>query len=145
MRICAKIYIGAILAGGVACFAHAMEGWNCRHPLQYLCLLAVALPASNLKVFLPGVAGTISVSYVFVLLGMLDFSYPETVLLACLAMLVQCWWRGVNLLAPRRIEERAGHVLPQALDILRILPDQPPRGLLQRIPRAAFADSGNAR
>jgi diguanylate cyclase (GGDEF)-like protein/putative nucleotidyltransferase with HDIG domain len=93
MRTCARVYIGAILAGGMVCFAHAMAGWNCPHPLQYLCLLAVALPASTLKVFLPGVVGTISVSYVFVLLGMLDFSYPETVLLACLAMFVQCWWR----------------------------------------------------
>src|ERR1017187_3228457 len=93
MGTCARVYIGAILAGGVACFAHAMAGWNCRHPLQYLCLLAVALSASTLKVFLPGVAGTISVSYVFVLLCMLDFSYPETVLVACLAMFVQCWWR----------------------------------------------------
>src|ERR1019366_1752181 len=93
MGTCARVYIGAILAGGVVCFAHAMAGGNCRHPLQYLCLLAVALTASTLKVFLPGVAGTISVSYVFVLLCMLDFSYPETVLVACLAMFVQCWWR----------------------------------------------------
>jgi hypothetical protein len=37
-----------------------------------------------------------SVSYVFVLLGMLDFSYPETVLLACLAMVVQSVWRTKN-------------------------------------------------
>src|ERR1035438_1973900 len=93
MGTCARLYIGAILAGGVVCFAHAMAGGDCRHPLQYLCLLAVALPASTLKAFLPGVTGTISVSYVFVLLGMLDFSYPETVLLACLAMLVQSLWR----------------------------------------------------
>ena len=93
MRTGAKLYIGAILAGGAVCFAHAMAGWNCRRPLEYLCLLAVALPASALKVCLPGVAGTISVSYVFVLLGMLDFSYPETVLAGCLAMFVHCWWR----------------------------------------------------
>jgi hypothetical protein len=97
MGTCAKLYIGAILAGGAVCFAHAfahaMAGWNCRHPLEYLCLLAVALPASALKVFLPGVAGTVPISYVFVLLGVLDFSYPETVLLGCLAMFVQCWWR----------------------------------------------------
>src|SRR5450759_1943690 len=89
----AKVYIGAMTAGGMVCFAHAMAGWSCRHPLQYLCLLAVALPASALKVFLPGVTGTMSVSYVFVLLGMLEFSYPETVLLACLAMIVQSLWR----------------------------------------------------
>src|ERR1039457_1191743 len=82
MRTYAKLYIGA-----------AMTGWTCQHPLRYLCLLAVALPASALKVFLPGVTGTMSVSYVFVLLGMLDFTYPETVLLACLAMIVQSLWR----------------------------------------------------
>ena len=89
----AKLYIGAIMTGGMACFLHAMGGWQCNSPLQYLCLLAIALPASALKVFLPGVRGTMSVSYVFVLLGMLDFSYPETVLLACLAMVVQSVWR----------------------------------------------------
>ena len=89
----AKVYIAAVLAGGMACFVYAMAGWRCEYPLQYLCLLAVALPASALKVFLPGVTGTMSVSYVFVLLGMLDFSYPETVLLSCLAMIVQSLWR----------------------------------------------------
>src|ERR1022692_464161 len=93
MRTYAKLYIGAVLAGGMVCFAHAMTGWTCQHPLRYLCLLAVALPASALKVFLPGVTGTMSVSYVFVLLGMLDFSHPETMLLACLAMIVQSLWR----------------------------------------------------
>jgi diguanylate cyclase (GGDEF)-like protein/putative nucleotidyltransferase with HDIG domain len=89
----AKLYIGAILTGGTACFLHAMAGWQCNSPLQYLCLLAIALPASALNGLLPGVKGTMSVSYVFVLLGMLDFSYPETVLLACLAMVVQSVWR----------------------------------------------------
>src|ERR1035441_9243898 len=94
MRNYAKIYIGAIMTGGLVCFAHAMAGWNCRQPLEYLCLLAVALPASTLKLSLPGVEGTISVAYVFVLLGILDFSRPETVLLACLAALVQSLWRA---------------------------------------------------
>jgi diguanylate cyclase (GGDEF)-like protein/putative nucleotidyltransferase with HDIG domain len=89
----AKLYIGAIMTLGMACFADAMAGWNCKQPLQYLCLLAVALPASSLKVFLPGITGTLSVSYVFVLLCMLDFSYPETMLLAVMAMMVQSLWR----------------------------------------------------
>jgi putative nucleotidyltransferase with HDIG domain len=89
----AKLYIGAIMTLGMVCFADAMAGWNCKQPLQYLCLLAVALPASSLKVFLPGITGTLSVSYVFVLLCMLDFSYPETMLLACMAMMVQSLWR----------------------------------------------------
>ena len=86
----AKLYIGASRdeRSGVL---HVRHGWVAVPTPRYSTsvLLAVALPASALKVFLPGVTGTMSVSYVFVLLGMLDFSYPETVLLACLAMVVQ--------------------------------------------------------
>ena len=51
---------------------------------------------------------------------------------------------GVDLLAPGRIEEGARHVLPEALDVLRILADQASRGLLQGVARAAFADAGDA-
>lgn len=84
----AKLYLGAILAAGTVFFVHAMASWNCQHLLPYLCLLGVALLASTLKVFLPGIPGTLSVSFVFVLLCMLNFSYPETILLACLCAVV---------------------------------------------------------
>src|SRR5271157_5295765 len=93
MKIGAKLYIGAILAAGLVCFVHAMAGWTCREPLHYLCDLSIALAASGLKVFLPGVNGNMSVSYFFVLLSMMDFSYPETVVLACLSIAVQTLWR----------------------------------------------------
>ena len=39
----------------------------------------------------------------------------------------------VHLFASRRIEERARHVLPEPLDIVRILPDQPAGALLQQV------------
>jgi diguanylate cyclase (GGDEF)-like protein/putative nucleotidyltransferase with HDIG domain len=87
------VLAGGILAAGTVCFVHAMGAWTCQRPFQYLCLLGVALLASALKVSLPGITGTLSVSYVFVLLCMLDFSYPETMLLACLSMAVQSLWR----------------------------------------------------
>ena len=51
----------------------------------------------------------------------------------------------ILLLTPRRIEKGARHILPEPLDILRILPDQPPRALVERIGKAAFADPRNAR
>src|SRR5438105_609624 len=92
MRHSAKLYIGGILAAGLLCFLHAMAGWRCPDPFHYACHLSIALLASVLKVYLPGIPGTMSVSYVFVLLSMLDFSYPETMLLACLAITVQYAW-----------------------------------------------------
>ena len=51
---------------------------------------------------------------------------------------------GVHLLAPRRIEVGAVHILPEALDVLRILSDQAAGALLQSVPRSAFADARDA-
>src|SRR5262249_19735515 len=52
----------------------------------------LALVASGLKVNLPGITGNISVSYVFVLLSMMEFSFPETTAVACLAIVAQSLW-----------------------------------------------------
>src|SRR5579875_2802420 len=49
------------------------------------------------------------------------------------------------LFPPSRIEKRPRHVLPEALDKLRILADQPSRTLLQRIFRSPFSNPRNAR
>ena len=93
MQIRAKLYIATVLTAGALSLAYAMAGWNCADPLHYVCQLAIALVASGLKVTLPGILSTMSVSYVFVVLSMMEFSYPETVALACMATAVQCLWR----------------------------------------------------
>jgi diguanylate cyclase (GGDEF)-like protein/putative nucleotidyltransferase with HDIG domain len=56
----------------------------------------VAVAASALKVHLPGITGTMSVNHVFILLGMMELSYPETILLACLAITIQTGWRATH-------------------------------------------------
>src|SRR5262249_16172761 len=48
--------------------------------------------ASVLKVHLPGIPGTLSVNYVFILLAIMEFSYPEAVVLGCIATAVQTAW-----------------------------------------------------
>lgn len=93
MQLRAKLYIGSILATGAVCFTYAMASWTCRDPIHYLCHTLTAIIAAGLKVTLPGVSGTMSVSYVFVLLSLMDFSFPETTAVACLAILVQSLWR----------------------------------------------------
>ena len=45
--------------------------------------------------------------------------------------------------ASGRIVEGAIHVLPQTLDVERILADEPPGARLQRVARPAFADAGD--
>src|ERR1022692_3333061 len=85
----AKLLVGAVVSSGLFCFAYAVSGWRCNDPRQYLFCLAIALLASVFKVHLPGVTGTISVSYAFILLSMVQFSYGETMVLACVAMAMQ--------------------------------------------------------
>src|SRR5580765_2656993 len=93
MQLRAKLYIGSFYMAGVACFTYAMAHWSCTDPLHYLCHLATALIASSLKVPLPGILSTLSVSYVFVVASMMEFSYPETAVVACLAIVAQSVWK----------------------------------------------------
>lgn len=60
----------------------------------YLLALVLALLASMLKVRLPGITGTISLNFLFVLASTALFTFAETVLLAAGAGLIQCLWRA---------------------------------------------------
>jgi diguanylate cyclase (GGDEF)-like protein/putative nucleotidyltransferase with HDIG domain len=93
MQLRAKLYIGSVLVLGSSTMVYAVDGFACADPLHYLCQLAVAIIASGLRVTLPGILSTMSVSYVFVVLSMMEFSYGETVLLACVATAVQRLWK----------------------------------------------------
>jgi diguanylate cyclase (GGDEF)-like protein/putative nucleotidyltransferase with HDIG domain len=93
MPLRARLYIGSIVAAGAILFANAFTGWACADPVHYICHAALAIIAAGLKVNLPGVTGTMSVSYVFILLSMIDFGYPEMVLVACLSIGAQSLWK----------------------------------------------------
>src|SRR4051812_26998646 len=93
MQLRAKLYIGFILTTGATCLLYGVAHWTCPDVLHFAAQLAIALIASGLKVRLPGVLSTLSVSYVFVVQSLIDFSYPETILLAGLASATQCLWK----------------------------------------------------
>jgi diguanylate cyclase (GGDEF)-like protein/putative nucleotidyltransferase with HDIG domain len=50
--------------------------------------------ASVLKVQLPGIKATMSANFLFILVGILDLSYSETVVMGCLGGLVQTLWQS---------------------------------------------------
>jgi diguanylate cyclase (GGDEF)-like protein/putative nucleotidyltransferase with HDIG domain len=93
MQLRAKVYIACVLALGTSAIIYALAGFTCADPVHYLCQLVVAVIASGMRVRLPGILSTMSVSYVFVVLSMMEFSFPETVLLACVATAVQRLWK----------------------------------------------------
>jgi diguanylate cyclase (GGDEF)-like protein/putative nucleotidyltransferase with HDIG domain len=64
-----------------------------RNIAKFTCYLLVALLASRLQVYLPGVTGTMSVNFLFILLGILELSFAETLALGSTAIMVQCFYR----------------------------------------------------
>ena len=71
--------------------------------MRFACYLAVAMLASGLKVQLPGIDGTMSVNFLFILLGVLELSLPETLVIGCTASLVQSVWQARKRLDPVKV------------------------------------------
>lgn len=81
----------------LGCFYTALAHWQSTNPLKFFCYLAVALLASSLKIKLPGINGTMSVNFLFILLGVLELSFGETLVIGFAAVLVQSYWKSSNL------------------------------------------------
>src|SRR6202045_3182381 len=60
---------------------------------QFICYLLIAILAARLKVRLPGITGTMSVNFLFILLGILELGFAEMLFLGTAAILVQCFYR----------------------------------------------------
>jgi len=90
----AKIYIGTSVTLGYALLAGTLI-WFSQFPevARFLACLSLACIAATMKVRLPGLHGTISVNFVFILMALTQFSFAETLVIAFAATLVQCLWR----------------------------------------------------
>ena len=79
---------------------------------EFICYLGIAILASRLKVNLPGITGTLSVNFLFILIGILELSFSETLILGAISMLAQCTVSGTpegdpgNLQRMRRVRFR---------------------------------------
>ncbi len=87
-------FIFTQLIGGLPILAYAFLHWRSDDVFRYVCFLTVALCASILKVRLPGINATMSANFLFILVGIIDLSYSETLLMGCLGGLVQSLWQA---------------------------------------------------
>jgi putative nucleotidyltransferase with HDIG domain len=83
------VYIGLVIAAGAASVGHGLWTWTSTDLARYLSYSIIALVASGMKVSLPSVPGTMSMNFVFVLIGIAQFSLGETLVTGCLGTLVQ--------------------------------------------------------
>jgi hypothetical protein len=85
----AKLYIFGVIVTGVALFAGSLASWPPPQLLSWFLYLALALAASLVKLRLPGLTGTYSLNFLFLLYGIVRFSLPEVLIVGCEAALVQ--------------------------------------------------------
>jgi PAS domain S-box-containing protein len=90
----AEAYVCAVIGLGALALAYGLYGWAPRNLLQFAGYLALAIPASCLKVTLPGVTGTMSVLFVFLLAGIVDLDLAATLTMGALCVIAQCFWHA---------------------------------------------------
>ncbi len=94
----AQIFSTATTCLGVALLATSMFPWQHGDFGRFCFYLALSCLVSGMKVNLPGIPGTMSVSFLFSLIGIAEMSLGETVVIGCMGSLVQSLW---NVRQPR--------------------------------------------
>lgn len=88
-----KLYvIGTVCAGCVTVVA-GLTPWHSEDVARFICYFLIAALASGFKVYLPGITGTMSVNFFFVLICITDLSLSETLAVACTGAILQSVWR----------------------------------------------------
>ncbi len=88
----AKLYIGATITLGFV----LLNGWllfdrNFSGQSRYFSYLLLAGLASTMKIKLPKIRGTMSISFLFILIGVVQLTAVETITLACVAPIQLLW------------------------------------------------------
>src|SRR5215471_5740308 len=90
----ARLFIGLVGLLGSGVVLYGALTWKIDDLPRFLAYLLTALLASQLKVGLPEVTGTMSVNFLFILIGIAELNFSETLVIGCAAILSQCFFRG---------------------------------------------------
>jgi hypothetical protein len=99
----AKAYIALIAVVATAVLTVAVSRWNPESFGRFILFFALAMAASAMKIRLPGLKTTISINFVFILIGIALFSFSETVLIGLGGALFQSFWRPLHRPKPVQI------------------------------------------
>lgn len=86
-------YIASVIIAGVGSLALAAFTWRSANPAFHAVFAALALLGATRKIRLPGMTATISLNFLFILIGIALFSLSETVAMATAAALMQSLWK----------------------------------------------------
>jgi putative nucleotidyltransferase with HDIG domain len=94
MSLKTKFFISLVIAVGWVELIQNLLAWRADDVTGFLVYFVIAILLSGLKLRLPGVTGTISVCFLFVLIGIVSLNLPQVLLTGCSAVLVQYLWHS---------------------------------------------------
>src|SRR5579871_1624120 len=87
-----RLFVGITGFLGIVVLALAIGGWESADLVKYCGFLLMAVCCSGMRISVPGMPGTLSLNFIFVLFGLVDLSASETVVLGAIVTVVQCLW-----------------------------------------------------
>src|SRR3712207_1229659 len=88
------LYIWTFIVCGCSASLGSAVFWDSGDPWRFLTYLTAAVLSSSLKIHLPGIKGTMSVNFLFILLATVELTWSETVAVSVLSFVLQYVWRS---------------------------------------------------
>src|SRR5580698_1813015 len=103
--LAAKARLLVLITGILGSFVvvSSLTNWESADLLKYVGFLLMAIFSSRMRISVPGMPGTLSLNFVFVLFGLVDLSPSETIVLGAVVTLVQCVWSMERRARPAQI------------------------------------------
>ena len=92
----AKGYLFGIIAAGTSLLAWSLANWSSPHLTPWVIYLVLSVVASMVRLKLPGMRGTYSLSFLLLLFGIAHFTLAETLIAGCAGAFAQTVWKRVT-------------------------------------------------
>ena len=97
-QIGTRVYIAGMTLAAAGCLVFALTHWQSTEVARFVLYMAVAVLASSFKVSIPGVEGTMSMSFLLTLLCIMELGLPETLIIGLIKTLAQFYWKPTRRL-----------------------------------------------
>src|SRR5260370_16529257 len=88
MSLAAKVYAYSVIGIGGVILVASLPNGLADQPVSFLIYFTLSVVASMLKFRLPGIEGTYSVSFLFTLIGIPEFTLPYTLVATCVCPVI---------------------------------------------------------
>ena len=89
-----RAFIASVILLGCLLLIESLESWHPANLANGILYWVLAIITSSVKLYLPGITGTISPGFVLVLFGIVSLDLPQALIGGCSAVVAQYLWQN---------------------------------------------------